>query len=219
MALKFYMTPGSCSTGIHILLEKLELAFEVTVLNLPAGEHLQPAYRSVNPKGTIPALVIDDGSALTEWQAIAFWLARTHPRAHLLSEDPRLAARTLELMDHVVGTVHGQGFTRIFTTDSYLPAGLDAGCRTAWQDAVRERGREIVGQAFAVIESGLEAESAAAGHAVGSDFSIADAALFYVEFWADKTGIALPPRCASHYRAVRARPVVQRVLREEGYRS
>jgi len=37
MTLKFYMTPGSCSTGIHILLETLELPFEVWIINLPAG--------------------------------------------------------------------------------------------------------------------------------------------------------------------------------------
>ena len=44
MAMKFYMTPGSCSTGIHILLETLELPFEAWVLNLPAGDHLKPEY-------------------------------------------------------------------------------------------------------------------------------------------------------------------------------
>ena len=49
-------------------------------------------------------------------------------------------------------------------------------------------------------------------------FSIADAALFYVEFWADKTGMELPPNCLAHYQRMRARPAVHRVLREEGYR-
>ena len=37
--MKFYMTPGSCSTGIHILLEELELVFEVYLVNLMAGDH------------------------------------------------------------------------------------------------------------------------------------------------------------------------------------
>lgn len=50
MTLKFYMTPGSCSTGIHILLEELDLPFEVTIVNLPAGDHLKPEYRALNPK-------------------------------------------------------------------------------------------------------------------------------------------------------------------------
>ena len=31
--LKFYMTPGSCSTGISIILEELEEDFEVYVVN------------------------------------------------------------------------------------------------------------------------------------------------------------------------------------------
>ena len=214
MKLKFYMTPGSCSTGIHILLEELALPFEVTIVNLPGGDHLKPEYVALNPKGTIPTLVLDDGQALTEFQAIAYWLARAYPRRRLLPDNPLLAMRALELMAYVVGTVHGQGYTRVFTTDRYLPAGLADLDRAAWQASVQARGREVVTKAFAVMEAGLPD----AGYAVGADFSIADAALFYVEFWADKTVLPLPPRCAAHYQLVRARPVVQRVLREEGYR-
>lgn len=214
MTLKFYMTPGSCSTGIHILLGELELPFEVTIVNLPAGDHRRPDYLALNPKGTIPTLVLDDGRALTEFQAIAYWLARRYPRKRLLPEDPLLAALAIELMDYVVGTVHGQGYTRIFTTERYLPAGLADTDQAAWQQGIQARGREIVAEAFAVIEARLPET----GYALGADFSIADAALLYVEFWADKTNLPLPPRCAAHYQRVRARPVVQRVLREEGYR-
>lgn len=214
MTLKFYMTPGSCSTGIHILLEELDLPFEVTIVNMPAGDHRRPEYLALNPKGTIPTLVLDDGRALTEFQAIAYWLARSYPRKRLLPDDVLLATQTLELMDYVVGTVHGQGYTRIFTTDRYLPVGLADADTANWQESIQAHGREIVTEAFAVIETRLPE----VGYAIGADFSIADAALFYVEFWADKTGIALPPRCTAHYQLVRTRPVVQRVLREEGYR-
>jgi len=214
MTLKFYMTPGSCTTGIHILLEELDLPFEVTIVNMPAGDHRRPEYLALNPKGTIPTLVLDDGQALTEFQAIAYWLARRYPRRRLLSDEPLLAAQTIELMDYAVGTIHGQGYTRIFTTERYLPAALAEADRAACLAAIAARGREIVAEAFAIIEARLPQ----AGYACGADFSIADAALFYVEFWADKTGISLPPRCAAHYQLVRARPVVQRVLREEGYR-
>lgn len=214
MRLTFYMTPGSCSTGLHILLEMLELPFQVHVLNLPAGEHRQSAYLAVNPKGTLPALRLDDGSVLTEFGAIAYWLARQHPRAGLLSDDPLLAARTLGLLDHVVGTVHGQGWTRVFTPEAYLPAGLANDEHRRWTEAVQARGREIVTQAFGVIEATLPGD----GFAMGPRCSIADAALFYVLFWADKTALALPPRCAALYARLRALPVVQRVLAEEGYR-
>ena len=86
--------------------------------------------------------------------------------------------------------------------------------RSCTTDSYLLRGREIVNQGFQLIDGRLADE----GYAAGSDFSIADAALFYVEFWADKIGLALPARCAAHYQRVRARPVVQRVLREEGCR-
>ena len=49
-------------------------------------------------------------------------------------------------------------------------------------------------------------------------FTIADAALFYVEFWAGKIGISMPDNCLKHYRLMLTRPVVRRVLIEEGYR-
>jgi glutathione S-transferase len=214
MTLKFYMTPGSCSTGIHILLEELELPFEVTVMNLPAGDHRQPAYLIINPKGTIPALMLNGGRVLTSFQAIAFWLAQAHPKARLLPEDPAQAASLVALMDHAVATIHGQGYTRIFTTDSYLPPDLSADERTRWQEAVQARGREIVSQGFDIVEAALPDE----GYAGGAKLSIADAALFYVEFWADKIGLTLPPRCAAHYQRMRARPMVRQVLAEEGYR-
>jgi len=54
---------------------------------------------------------------------------------------------------------------------------------------------------------------------VGERFSIADAALFYVEFWADRTGLPLPDACRAHYRRLLQRPAVRQVLMEEGYAS
>jgi len=78
--MKFYMTPGSCSTGIHILLKEIGLFFEAYILNLPRGDHLKPDYLAINPNGAIPTLVLDDGTALTDFVSIATWLARTYPR-------------------------------------------------------------------------------------------------------------------------------------------
>lgn len=204
--MKFYMAPGSCSTGIHILLEELELPFEAWIVNLPAGDHHRPEYLAINPKATIPTLVRDDGSALTEFQAIAWWLARRYPKAGLLPDDADGEALVIETMSYVVGTIHGQGYTRIFTTDSYTSD-------PAMHDAIKARGREIVTKSFVLMNDLLAGKEYVTGR-----FSIADAALFYVEFWADRIGIELPEHCAAHYRRLRARPVVQRVLAEEGYR-
>ncbi|MDV3242009.1 MAG: glutathione S-transferase family protein [Methylocaldum sp.] len=204
--MKLYMAPGSCSTGIHILLEELDLPFEAYLVNLLAGDQNRPDYLALNPKGTIPTLVRDDGSALTEFQAIAWWLARAYPKAKLLPDDPDGEARVIEAMAYTVGTIHMQGFARIFTTDQFTSNEAD-------QDAVKRRGIEIVAKGYAVLDTLLSGREYVAGR-----FSIADAALFYVEFWGDKLKLELPENCRTHYRRMLARPAVQRVLREEGYR-
>jgi glutathione S-transferase len=204
--MKLYMTPGSCSTGIHILLEELDLPFEAYLVNLLAGDQNRAEYLAMNPKGTIPTLVRDDGSALTEFQAIAWWLARAYPKAKLLPDDMEGEARVIEAMDYAVGTIHMQGFARVFTTAHFTPSEAD-------HEAVKNRGLEIVAKGYAVLDGLLAGREYVAGR-----FSIADAALFYVEFWGDKLKLELPENCRAHYQRMLARPVVQRVLREEGYR-
>ena len=204
--MKFYMTPGSCSTGIHILLEEIDKPFEVYLVNLLAGDQNKPEYLAINPKATIPTLVRDDGTALTEFQAIAYWLARSNPKAKLWPDDLENETRVLETMDYIVGTIHGQGYTRIFTASNFTS-------NVAEHDAIKLRGHEIVANCFAVMNTALAGKEYVTGN-----FSIADAALFYVEFWADKIKIELPEHCLAHYQHMLTRPAVQRVLREEGYR-
>ena len=203
--MKFYMTPGSCSTGIHIILEELDEIFEAYIVNLPAGDHYKPDYVAINPKSTIPTLVRNDGSSLTEVQAIAYWLGRTHPRAKLIPEDAESEAKVIETLAFVVGTVHGQGFARIFATPTFTRNEAD-------QEAVRTFGRDLIEKCFKILDDQLAGKDYVAGA-----FSIADPILFYVEFWADKTKVQLPPNLLAHYKRMLARPAVQRVLREEGY--
>jgi len=203
--MKFYMTPGSCSTGIHILLEELEQVFEVYIVNLPAGDQYKPDYIAINPKSTIPTLVRNDGKPLTEFQAIAYWLARSNPKARLLPEDLDNEVLALETMDYVVGTIHMQGFARIFNTSEFSFTQQD-------QESVQARGKQIVKKGFSIMNQLLCDREYVAG-----TFSIADAALFYVEFWADKIDLTMPEYCLAHYRRMLKRRSVYQVLREEGY--
>ena len=204
--MKFYMTPGSCSTGIHILLEELELLFEVYIVNLMAGDQRKPEYLALNSRGSVPTLVCDDGTPLTQFQAIAWWLARSYPKARLLPESGEDEARVTEVMDYVVNTIHGQGYTRIFTTANYSSD-------EAMHGAIQASGCEIVSKGLALMDEMLADRDYVAGR-----FGIADAALFYVEFWADKIKLELPPNCLAHYRRMLQRPAVRQVLMEEGYR-
>ncbi|WP_428033640.1 glutathione S-transferase family protein [Amphritea sp.] len=209
MTMKFYMTPGSCSTAIHILLEEVEAIFEVHLVDLMAGDNKTPEYLQLNPKGTIPVLITDDNLVLTDVQSMAWWIARQNPKKALLPTDIAAECRTLEWMSYAVNTIHGQGFTRIFTPDRYSLPGLDNG---AGYDAIKQQGEEIVANAFALLEPVL------AGRELLFDrFSIADAALFYVMFWADRINQPLPESCKHYYQTLLTRPTVRQVLSEEGY--
>ena len=161
---------------------------------------------AMNPKMSIPVLVTEEDKVISEFQAIAYWLARSFPRAKLLSDNLDDEVRIIEMMDYIVGSLHMQGFARIFTTDKFTPNQSD-------YEWVKQQGREIIDQGFSVINSSLQGSDY-----VANQFSIADAALFYVEFWADKTDIPLPENCLEHYQRMRTRPAVQQVLSEEGYR-
>lgn len=78
---------------------------------------------------------------------------------------------------------------------------------------MKARGREILVGGLELMDRML----AGKGYAVGS-FSIADAALFYVDFWATRRmELPLPANLAAHFERVTSRPAVRRVLEAEGF--
>jgi glutathione S-transferase len=159
----------------------------------------------LNPKSKVPTLQRDDGSVLTEFPAIAVWLARKNPEKGLMPADADAEARALEAMDYVVSTMHMQGFSRMFRPMNYAPSEAD-------HDTVKARGREIFEKGLQLMDRALAGKEYVAG-----TFSVADAALFYVEFWAaGRMKMTLPPNVAAHYARMKARPAVKRVLEQEG---
>nr|CRH05907.1 putative Glutathione S-transferase [Candidatus Magnetococcus massalia] len=201
------MTPGSCSTGIHILLEELELLFAVHLVDLLKKEHRSAEYLQINPKGTIPTLVLESGQVLGDYLSIAWWLALRYPKAKLLPQDSLQQAHCLELMHLATGRLHGEGFTRIFTPEKYQHDGCSV-------EAIQESGREMVEQTFQLFAQHLAQQEKPW---LFDHFTIADTALFYTSFWADRTDIPLPAPCQRHYEAMLHRPKVRQVLLEEGY--
>jgi glutathione S-transferase len=203
--LKLYYAPGACSIGIHVLLEEVGEPYELEQVTLTAPPADRPL-TAVNPKSKVPTLVRKDGSVLTEFGAIATWIARSHPATGLIPADPDHEARAVEALDYVVGTMHAQGFARLFRPARFTPSDAD-------HDAVKAQGRDIVTAGFATMDKSL------AGHDyIVGDFSMADAALFYVEFWgAVRMGMELPANCAAHLARMKARPAVAAVLNQEGF--
>ena len=203
--MKLMYSPGACSVGIHVLLEEIGKPYEAQLVNLREGGQFKPEFTAVNPKSKVPTLVRDDGSVLTEYPAIAFWLARSNPDKKLLPDDVESQTRGIEALDYAVATIHMQGFSRLFRASNYTPNPAD-------EDKVKERGKEIVEKGFAVLDKALAGKDYVAG-----SFSIADSALFYVEFWGGKRmNMKLPPNCEAHLNRMLARPAVQRVMQQEG---
>jgi glutathione S-transferase len=202
--MKLYYSPGACSLGIHLLLEEIGRPYELGRLNLAEGEQHKPEFAAVNRKGKVPTLVRDDGTILTEFPAIAWWLALTNPGAALLPGDAEGQARALEAMDYIVGTIHGQGFGRIFRPAKFTPRDED-------HAEVQAQGRQIFIEGLRLMDETLAGKEYLLG-----EFSIADAALFYVEFWATRVGLDLPGECAAHFARMKARPAVRRMLEQEG---
>ena len=82
--MKLYYAPGACSVGIHVLLEEIGKPYELAKLDLKGGEQTRPPFSTLNPKGKVPTLQRDDGSVITEYPVIAYWLAKTNPEAGLM---------------------------------------------------------------------------------------------------------------------------------------
>ena len=203
--MKLMYSPGACSVGIHVLLEEIGKPYEAQLVNLREGAQFKPDFTAVNPKSKVPTLVRDDGSVLTEYPAIAYWLARTNPEKKLLPDDVDAQARAFEALDYAVSTIHMQGFSRLFRASNYTPNPAD-------EDKVKERGKEVVEKGFAVMDKALGGKD----YLVGA-FSIADSALFYTEFWgAKRLNMTLRSHCDAHLNRMMARPAVQRVLQQEG---
>ena len=204
--MKLYYSPGACSVGIHVILEEIGKPYELALIALKEGAQNKPDYVAVNPKSKVPALDRGDGKALTEWPVIAFWLAKSNPEAGLIPTDFEGEVRCLEMMDFICGTVHPHGFTRQFRPGNF-----------SFREEDHSKSVELGKQNAAKYFDLLERTWRGGTWLLPSGFSIADAALFFVEYWAARRcGITLPPRLDAHLKAMLARPAVQRALTQEG---
>ena len=203
--MKLYYAPGACSIGIHALLEEIGKPYETVKLNFQEGQQYKPEFTGINPKSKVPTLQRDDGSVLTEYPAIAYWLAASNPEAGLMPQGADDLARAVEAMDYCVATLHMQGFSRMFRPANFAPNEAD-------HDKVKARGEEIFSKGLGVLDKALEGKEWVAGA-----YSFADSAVFYVSFWWNgRLKRDLPANVAAHYERMKARPAVQRTFQQEG---
>ena len=203
--MKLYYSPGACSIGIHVLLEEIGKPYEAERVNLQEGQQYKPEFTGVNPKSKVPTLRRDDGSVLTEYPAIALWLAASNPEAGLMPKGADDLARAVEATDYCVATLHMQGFSRMFRPANFSPNEAD-------HDKVKARGEEIFSKGLGVLDKALAGKEYVTG-----SYSFADSAVFYVSFWWNgRLKKELPANVAAHYGRMKERPAVRRTFEQEG---
>ena len=78
------------------------LTLETINLDFASNEHRQAAFLAVNPVGDVPALVLDDGTVLTESLAICRYLEELQPAPPLFGSSALGRARINECVDHLM---------------------------------------------------------------------------------------------------------------------
>ncbi len=105
------------------------LAPERRFIHLRKRDHHGADYLEINPQGLVPALVLDDGTALTQSLAIIEYLDETHPAPPLLPADATGRARVRAIALAVACEIHPLNNLRVLAHVSAI-AGLDEAERT-----------------------------------------------------------------------------------------
>lgn len=214
-----YYSPGACSLAAHIVLEEIGLPYQVELVSASGpreGEMTATAaWKAINPKARVPALSGVPGriggraDLLTEVPAILFYLARLHPSAGLLPNEPVGEARCLEWMNYLSGSVHATAYAQIWRPLRFVNDDKDA-------PAVTVRGGQCVREQYEYIEK-LVADGR--DWAVPGRYSIVDPYLFVFFRWGRRIGIdmaSLYPAWTRLTERVVARAAVQRAMAHEG---
>ena len=199
--MKLYHAPGACSLGIRMILEEIGVKYDIEILDFSTGEQRKAAFLSVNPKAKVPALLRDDGSLLTEFPAIAFWLARTHPDSGLLPGDTDGQARALEILDYIVSTLHMRGSALIMRPSAFATS-ADA------QAEVVEKGREALAKGLANLAEILGDKD----FLMGAEVTLPDAAALYLLNWQPRFDLPLGERLQAYQKRLVARQSAQVAL-------
>lgn len=201
--MKLYYSPGACSLAPHILLCEAELPHALVKVDT-ASHRTEDGidFYTINPKGYVPVLELDNGERLTEGPVIAQLIADRAGREDLMPTAGSMARyRVMEWQSYITSELH-KSFSPLFN-----PA-LDAAAKAVFGAALVKK--------FAWVSGKLRGQH----YLTGSSFSAADAYLFTVAGWAKHVGLDLSDfeHLQRFLARVAARPAVQAAMKAEGLR-
>lgn len=156
------------------------LEIETREVSIAEGAQLSDKFRAVNPRATVPVLVTDVGTVLTENMGIAAYLEARFPEPPLMGRTPD--EKGLVLMWNAIAEQQG-GLPIAETLRNSHPAFRDRAIpgpsNYAQIPELAQRGKDRVIQFFDLLEARLT-ESA---FIAGDDFTLADISTFvFVDF-------------------------------------
>jgi glutathione S-transferase len=199
--MKLYFSPGSCSLSPHIVLRETGASFDLEqVNNREKKTQSGKDYWTVNPKGQVPCLELDNGERLTEGPVIVQYLADQKPAAGLAGAAGSIERyRIQEWLNFVSSELH-KTFGPMF--------------RPTTPDAYKNISRENLAKRLDWIDKQLAGKQ----YLMGDKFSIADAYMFAVLRWLPRVEIDASkwPHVQAYVERVALRPKVKEALQAEG---
>src|SRR5262245_3274667 len=200
--MQLFYASGSSSLLPHIVLLEAGLPFTT----IKVDEHTKIIegvgdYRKVNPLGYVPALVLDDGTLLTEGPAIVQYIADQVP------------AKRLAPPNGTIGRAKLQGGLNFFSSEMHKGA---FGPR--FYKGISDQSKVVFRRRLAARLVHLDGYLADHEYLVGDHFTIADAHSFTVTNWAPRVDVDLLPypSILAHRERIAARPAVQAAMQAEG---
>jgi glutathione S-transferase len=203
MTMRLYYAPGACSLAPHIVAREADLPIELEKVDLAAKKTERgDDFRTINSKGYVPTLKLDDGAVLTENAAILQYLGdRAGEAAGMIPAGGTLERyRVIEWLTFVSTELH-KNFGVFFIPN--------------YPEEARNLTRAKLAERLRFLEEHFADGGA---HLNGERFSVADAYLFTVLTWTKRHAIDLQPypNLRAYQTRIAERPAVQQALREEG---
>ena len=201
--MKYYTSIGPNPRVTSLFIAERGASVEVVKVDLRNAENRGEAYLRINPTGTTPALVLDDGSAIAEVTAICEYLDEVTPGASLIGSTAQERAETRMWTRRI-----DLGIAEPLTNGYRFGEGLPM-----FKDRLRCIPEASAGLKLVAREkmAWLDAQMAGRTWICGERFSLADIFLFsFLEFG---TKIGQPfdtalPWLPGWYERVKARPSV-----------
>jgi glutathione S-transferase len=202
--MKLYYAPGTCSLSPHIVAREAGLAIELERVDIGKTPHRTTSgadFSTINPKGYVPALVLDDGEILTEGAAMVQFLADRAPQSGLAPAAGTIARyRLQEWLTFISSELH-----KMFSPWLFHPEHGEIAAAAA---------RAKIAERLAFVDEHL----ATRPYLVGDGFTAADAYAFTIVGWSRPARVDLASfaNLKGYMDRIAARPKVQEAMRAEG---